>query len=48
MARPKVLNYAPRRLTMARLQQGFAIGEMGFKGQFARQQFSGPNVRFGS
>src|SRR6516164_323707 len=32
---------------MVRLQQGFATGEMGFRGQFARQQSPGPNVRFG-
>src|SRR6516164_10564565 len=48
MARPKVLNYAPRRLTMARLQQGFATGGMGSDRHFAWQQSSGPNVRFGS
>src|SRR6516164_7800895 len=30
------------------LQQGFATGEMGFRGHFAWQQSSGPNVRFGS
>jgi hypothetical protein len=28
-----------------RLQQGFTIGGMGFRGQVARQQSSGPNVR---
>jgi ABC transporter substrate binding protein len=30
------------------LQQGIASGEMGFKGQFARQQFWAAHVRFGS
>src|SRR6516165_386610 len=30
------------------LQQGIATGEMGFRGHFAWQQSSGPNVRFGS
>jgi len=33
---------------MARLQQGFATGEMGFTHHFAEQQSSEPNVRFGS
>jgi len=37
MARRKVLNYAPRWLTMTRLQQGFAIGEMGSDRHFAWQ-----------
>jgi len=31
-----------------RLQQGFTTGGMGSDGHFARQQSSGPNVRFGS
>ena len=31
-----------------RLQQGFATGEMGFRGQFARQQSLAAHVRFGS
>jgi hypothetical protein len=30
------------------LQQGFATGEMGFKGQFARHHLSAANLRFGS
>jgi hypothetical protein len=30
------------------LQQGFATGEMGFKGQFARHHLSAADVRFGS
>jgi hypothetical protein len=30
------------------LQQGFATGGMGSDRHFARQQSSGPNVRFGS
>jgi hypothetical protein len=32
----------------ARLQQGFTTGGMGSARHFARQQSSGPNVRFGS
>ena len=48
MTRPKVLNYAPHRLTMARLQKGFTTGGIGFRGQFAQQQFEIANVRFGS
>jgi hypothetical protein len=31
-----------------RLQHGFATGEMGFMGQFARQQSETAHVRFGS
>jgi len=30
------------------LQQGFATGEMGFRGQFAEQQPWAAHVRFGS
>jgi hypothetical protein len=37
----------PRQLRR-RLQQGFATGEMGFRGQFARQQSRAAHVRFGS
>jgi len=33
---------------MTQLQQGFTTGGMGPNGHFAWQQFSGPNVRFGS
>src|SRR5262249_36643761 len=32
----------------ARLQQGFATSEMGFRGQFAQQQSQAAHVRFGS
>jgi hypothetical protein len=32
----------------ARLQQGFATDEMGFRGQFAQQQSEPAHVRFGS
>ena len=31
-----------------RLQQGFATGEMGFRGQFAQQQSETAHVRFGT
>jgi hypothetical protein len=30
------------------LQQGFTTDEMGFRGQFARQQLKETDVRFGS
>jgi len=33
---------------MVRLQQGFANGEMGFRGRFAQQQSQVAHVRFGS
>jgi hypothetical protein len=33
---------------LQRLQQGFATGEMGFRGPAAKQQFGAANVRFGS
>jgi hypothetical protein len=36
-----------RRLPIG-LQQGFAISGMGFRHQFAQQQFSGPKCRNGS
>jgi hypothetical protein len=35
-------------LTGTRLQQGFTTGEMGFRGQFARQQSWATHVRYGS
>jgi hypothetical protein len=39
MACPKALNFTPGQLAMRRLQQGFAIDGMGFRGQVARQQY---------
>jgi len=39
MASPKVLNYATRSPTMARLQQGFMTSEMGLNDHFALQKY---------
>jgi len=44
MAFPKAYDHA----NSAALQQGFAVGEMGFSGQFAQQQSETAHVRFGS
>src|SRR5262249_16028357 len=45
IAPPKAQDYGDLKVG---LEQGFGNDEMGFRGQFARQQSSGPNVRFGS
>jgi hypothetical protein len=45
IAHPKAEDYADFQLG---LQQGFAIGGMGFRGQFALQQSQAVHVRFGS
>jgi hypothetical protein len=44
IACPKAYDHA----NSAALQQGFAVGEMGFGGQFAQQQSETGHVRFGS
>jgi hypothetical protein len=44
IARPEAQDYANN----DRLHQGFATGEMGLRGQFARQQSLAAHVRFGS
>jgi hypothetical protein len=38
IAAPKVQNLCGLSFRMTQLQQGFTTGEMGFRGQFAKQQ----------